>query len=167
MEAFFAAIEQAIAGRNWYAALVLSLIMPDICGKAMYGGGVGERYKKWFDAYLAHNYAHPIGAERELHVFMTGEDLYLLRCALLHAGSDVIRSDVDDALTRFVFVEPPSSGLIHLNQSDTVLQLQVDLFAREMLAGCRTWWTALTTADKAKAEQSLIEVRRLEGGFSF
>jgi hypothetical protein len=71
MEAFFAAIDQAIANRNWYGTLVLSLIMPDVCGKAMYGGRVGERYKRWFDAYLAQNYVRHVGPEQELHIFMT------------------------------------------------------------------------------------------------
>lgn len=45
---------------------------------------------KWFNDYLRQKYTHYIGADSYEHQFLTGEDMYALRCSFLHAGEVMI-----------------------------------------------------------------------------
>lgn len=70
MNNIFKAIENSLQNKNWYSALVLSLILPDICGKLENNcKSSSERYPEWFDAYLGEKYKR----------FLTGKDCYALR----------------------------------------------------------------------------------------
>jgi hypothetical protein len=53
MENIIKSIENSLQNKNWYSALVLSLILPDICAK-LEGSSESSaiRYPKWFEAYL-------------------------------------------------------------------------------------------------------------------
>jgi hypothetical protein len=44
-----------------------------------------------------------------------------------------------EVLDRFHFIEPPPRGRFHCNQSDNVLQLQIDIFCNDMLSGLLQW----------------------------
>ena len=87
------ALESAIEQKNWYAAVMLALTLPDICGKIEYPEDhSGARYKKWCEKYLEPKYTHQVGPAQmeKIHTFLSGSDCYALRCALLHEGSDDI-----------------------------------------------------------------------------
>jgi len=142
LKAFLEAANQAINQRNWYAALVLSLTLPDICGWLENPGQPStKRYVDWCRRYLQPKYTSHIGAEREEHIFLTAEDTYALRCALLHEGvDDITRQRVQSVLMHFRFVEPPDSGRIHCNSwNDVILQLQVDIFCKDIVEGVERW----------------------------
>jgi hypothetical protein len=82
MEEIFQSIESALKEKNWYSALILSLIVPDICAK-LEGGHAhsSKRYPAWFDKYL----------KSEYDTFLSGDDCYALRCSYLHEGIDDIQ----------------------------------------------------------------------------
>src|SRR5580693_3991284 len=58
----------------WYAALVLILILPDICVSLELPNGNtnGDLYEKWCEQWLANEYGS------------LAKDLYYLRCGLAH-----------------------------------------------------------------------------------
>lgn len=92
MDRFIDAIHTSLATQNWYAALYLSLTLPDICARLESNNRKTNRNKfvAWFDKYLASKYRAQIGADREMHVFLSGNDCYALRCAMLHEGESNI-----------------------------------------------------------------------------
>ncbi len=141
MEHLVGAIEQAVANKNWYAALSLALTMPDICGKLEHPKKKSqERFEPWYDKYLLSAYQSQIGPMRTLHTFLFASDCYALRCAYLHQGEFGIEDQrAQTALARFHFTEPPEGGSMHNNQFDNVLQLQVDEFCKDVCAAVRRW----------------------------
>jgi len=80
------------------------------------------------------------------HVFLCGKDCYALRCSYLHEGGDNIlgQTRARKALDDFHFITPPGNGnSIHCNQSNSTLQLQVDIFARGMADSVDAWAAAV------------------------
>jgi hypothetical protein len=56
-----------------------------------------------------------------------------MRCAYLHEGRDeIVEQKAQEALERFQFVVPPEGCVVHSNQFNNSLQLQVDIFCREI-----------------------------------
>ena len=90
---------------------------------------------------------------------------------LLHGGTDDISGqEVSKALERFHFVSPPSGGgIIHCNQSGSALQLQVDIFCRDICEGVNQWMAAAATAREIRITQAtqLLTIHDLSRGFSF
>ena len=85
MDRFTRGVENAVASANWYAALALALVLPDICGKlASPTQASSTRYAGWFDRFVRPRYTRGIGPARTPHVFLSGDDCYALRCAYLH-----------------------------------------------------------------------------------
>ncbi|MGY1707353.1 hypothetical protein ACI79C_22560 [Geodermatophilus sp. SYSU D00697] len=142
MEHLVQAVRAAVAQRNLYAALALALTLPDICGSIEPGDdGSRRRYTGWWDKHVGALYRHPVGAEAQEHVFMTGGDCYALRCALLHQGlDDVTAHRAREVVERFHFVQPTAGGwVVHRNQVDSVLMLQVDQFCEELCQAVERW----------------------------
>lgn len=142
MDDLIYALESSIVNKNWYGSLFIALSIPDICGYLESPTVTSQiRYERWFEKYLSQKYSSHIGPNRELHIFLSPSDCYALRCALLHEGRDEITGQrAREALDRFHFTEPPQSGYIHCNQTDNILQLQVDEFCKDMLSGLREWF---------------------------
>jgi hypothetical protein len=75
-----------------------------------------------------------------------GDDCYALRCSFLHQGlSDITEQRARRVLSDFRFVHPDPNGRLvpHCNRFrdavHDVLQLQVDLFCRDICAGVEQW----------------------------
>jgi len=151
MENFIEAVGRALEDKNWYAALITALALPDIAGWVESPNEPsGRRYAKWFGRFVQPKYTHGIGPHRDEHVFLSGNDCYALRCAILHEGRDVITEQIArDALEGFQFVAPPPNGCVHMNQSDNQLQLQVDQFCADIVDGVREWTSKLPKDDTA------------------
>lgn len=93
-----------VAGKpdSWYAALALSLALPDICGAIEYPPSeVWKRYGDWCTKFVT---------PRDPN--LTGPDLYVLRCSFLHTGTAEIQNQEAYKYARI--------GRIHLTQSDAV-----------------------------------------------
>lgn len=141
MQSFVDATRAAVAAKNWYAALALALTMPDICGRLEAPGtGSQARYVAWYDRYLLRRYQHPVGPSRTLHTFLCAADCYALRCAYLHQGEFGIEDQrAQQALTNFRFTPPRPGMVIHTNQMNNALQLQVDVFCNDVCVAVEEW----------------------------
>ena len=155
------ALELNISNRNWYGALFVALSLPDICGYLEDPSDTSRRrFEAWFGRYMQDKYQSPVGWDHGLHTFLSASDCYALRCALLHEGRDDIQNQrAREALERFHFCVPPPSGLVHCNQNGQVLQLQVDIFCRDVLKGVREWQSDIEgDADILTRANSLLRI---------
>jgi len=131
------AVRRSIREKNWYAALTGALALPDIAGW-LDGrpGGSKVRFVSWFNDYLLPKYTSVMDG----HVFLSGDDCYALRCAYLHAGDfDILAQPARKVLERFHFVASVSDKMMHCNQFNQILQLQVDLFTEEVCSAVEEW----------------------------
>lgn len=135
------AVRAAVHAENWYAALALALALPDTCAWLEGSPRGKRRYIDWCRRHVEPTYTAEVGPDRQRQVFMSANDLYALRCAYLHQGvDDITEHEARDALKRFQFIPPPPGGMLHCNQDDATLQLQVDLFCEDICRGVVTWW---------------------------
>lgn len=138
MERFTSAVLQSLASENWYAALYLAITLPDICARleAENAKTSPSKYVAWFNHYLAHYYRFKIGASMETSVFLNGEDLYALRCSMLHEGhTDIAHQKIRQVLDRFHFTIDSS----HCNQVNSILQLSVPTFCEQVCSAVDAW----------------------------
>jgi len=79
MKALTDEIMNCLKNGLWHAALVLTLVMPDICAalESPDGFSTPDRYKAWYDRWLKAKYDN---------VGVTSDDIYYLRCGLAHQG---------------------------------------------------------------------------------
>ncbi|MED4060261.1 hypothetical protein [Priestia megaterium] len=140
---FTNAIKKSLESENWHAALTVSLILPDICGKLQDENlSSNKRYVKWFNRYLKQQYTSFVGADNIEHEFLTGEDMYALRCSFLHAGGvDIENQWIRKVLSGFKFVPPKPNRFVHKNHNEIngTLQLQVDQFCLEICNAVENW----------------------------
>lgn len=137
MEQFTVSVRKSLKEKNWNAALFIALTLPDICSRleADDNKANGERYALWFDKYLKKVNTMSFGAVH--HVFMTGDDCYVLRCSMLHQGfSDVSHQRRKGVLDRFYF----TSMAMHRIQISNMLHLNVEQFCLEMVSAVEEWF---------------------------
>jgi hypothetical protein len=159
MQHFIDAVKSAVGQGNWYAALTLALTLPDVCGRLENPTmGSKQRYIQWWDKYLPPKYSSRFGPKKELHVFLSGEDAYALRCAYLHEGSDdVLNQNARKALEKFYFTVPPPRGnVVHCSQQGTFLQLQIDCFCQDICDGAAQWTADTATNNDVQSRKSLL-----------
>lgn len=142
------AARSSIRQRNWYGALSVAVSLPDQCGFLDTGDpGPKSRYVSWFNEWLAPKYEKKTGPEfmSVKVVFLSGEDLYALRCALVHQGSgDIDQQKARRFLTQvqFVFPDDVSSGTLHLFRNDKTLFVQVDRLVFDICNATESWLAA-------------------------
>lgn len=156
MKRFTDSIRMSLKTENWYAALVAALTLPDVCGNLESPEkGTKERYVAWFGRWLEPKYTSHVGADKQEHVFLNGEDLYALRCSYLHEGSVSIETQrARKILDEFHFTKPRPRMCIHNNKINNTLQLQVDIFCNDMADAVDGWYESIK-------EDSII-VQRME-----
>ena len=100
-------IHTCLKNRCWFAALSLTLMLPDICGEAEYPNKhVGERYIRWYDSFVGND----MKQERmhEGQPFLSGEIVYNLRNTFLHPGKVQINpskvKDTENQIDRFTLI---------------------------------------------------------------
>jgi len=140
MEDILKSIELSLQNENWYSALVLSLVLPDICGKLQYPDKKSQkRYSEWFDKYFGEEYAE----------YLSGNDCYALRCSYLHEGSSSIeKQQAKEVLDHFIFLSseaPHRSKISNCSfgsqkyDGKDILQLSVIRFSQDMVDAARQW----------------------------
>lgn len=154
MDRFTKAISDALDADNWFAALSLSLMLPDICGALETpSAGNGERYKRWFTQWIQPTYT--ISVAGSPHTFLTAADCWQLRCSYLHAGNGEIKTKA--TLDSFHFIQPPGNGnVVHRNQSGGVLQLQIDVFCRDFIDAVMRWDHSTRTDQNIQDRKKLL-----------
>jgi hypothetical protein len=131
-------IRTSIQNKNWYSALITSLIVPDICGKIQYPNKQSkERYIEWLNEYLSVSY----------RVFLTATDCYALRCSFLHEGSDNITSqEARRVLDNFILMSNPHFHCNYIdNSGKKSLQLDVGTFCEDMCLASEVWMQAVSS----------------------
>lgn len=84
-------IRIALQHELYIIALAAALTLPDICGQAEYPQEkVHSRYTKWLEAYVESRKFS--GYQKCLIAGLSANDIYKLRCALLHQGSSDINT---------------------------------------------------------------------------
>jgi hypothetical protein len=153
------AIRKALTDQNWYAALFMSLALPDICSALEQPDRkIGDRYREWFNRYLGERYDNP-PTWADVPVRFTADDSYLFRCALYHQG----QAEDDRQRTTFDkihFVEPPAHrNVIHQNMMGNTLQLQVDIFCEDYCRAAERWLgDVASNAHVQRRMEKLIQV---------
>lgn len=161
MENIIKAIENSLQEKNWYSALNLSLVLPDICAK-LEGSKKSstERYPEWFNKYLGDKYKG----------FLSGDDCYALRCAFIHEDSNNIeKQKIRDILDYFIFIAKGSHCLRFSNNNfggskhdgkDFLLLSTYD-FCKDMIKAAEQW---LNDPTITKDLSDMLEIH--ENGFS-
>jgi hypothetical protein len=171
MERFTHSIRVALRNQNWYAALALSLTMPDICGRLEDPTiGSQRRYIRWWDEYMLASYQVKGSDGEEPRTFLSGSDAYALRCAYLHeGGDDIAEQRAQKAVERFHFITPPPQGIVvHMNSVDKKLQLQIDILCAEMCSGVDLWYKKNSNKNDVQQRMlSLITVHESSRGIIF
>jgi len=166
MKHLLASLESAIQARNHYAALAIALALPDICGWVQDPKQPSKaRCVAWFEKYLQRMYTRPATRLSPEHIFLRGTDFYALRCAYLHEGRDeIVDQRAQQVLESFQFVVPPSGSQVHCNQSNNTLQLQVDIFCREVAEGTSQFLADVASnADAIQRLGQLLLIRDVNG----
>ncbi len=139
---FVSCIKLAIKNENWYAALILALIMPDICGKLEHPKSNSQkRYVDWYDKYISKKYTFRDVDTNKDSIFLSGNDCYALRCSLIHEGQqDITTQTARQKLQKINFVVPKKGTNRHnMNFSNIELQLEVDRFCLDMCSAVEQW----------------------------
>lgn len=168
MEEIIEAVEKATLSKNWYGALFIALTIPDICGKIETPCETSlQRYISWFNKYLLVEYNN----------YLNAEDCYALRCALLHEGSDSIKTQsARKALEHILFLTDGAHKSLFNNcnfngKIETFLQLRVDLFCKDVCESAKSWLKDVSTNTDAVIRLSetvkIHEPGFVYGGVSF
>lgn len=94
------------------AALALALTLPDICGQVEYPSiaKVGERYTKWLDNFMDKTVLYDSFFDKVASFQpLKSQDIYKLRCSLLHSGDQDISNNTID---HFDLVKPGGLGIV-------------------------------------------------------
>ena len=148
MERFITAVQNSLTTQNWYSALYLALTLPDICARLESDDGKSNRTKfiAWYDTYMADKYNKRMAGGR-IHPFLNGNDLYALRCAMLHeGGSEIKDQSARKVLDRFRF----TVGSTHCNQIYNTLQLNVINFCNDVCESVLAWYKSFKEDHKDK-----------------
>jgi hypothetical protein len=172
MKRFTDPIRGCIEHHLWMPALTTALTLPDICSwlENPAAKSVGERYKgwakRWFEAKYSrytvniHKYDTPealIAAKPEVFAFLSAADLYALRCAISHNGSEEIsQQKAKDLLDRFAFTIPVKGSYTHMNMANTTLQLQIDIFCEDLCESVEEWDELMSTNLEVQERKSQL-----------
>jgi len=128
-------IRAAVNDKNWHSALALTLTLPDICARIETGQKGKRRYIKWWTDNFGHSHAYGSGPSEHVK----GEEVYLLRCAYLHEGSDSLdaadRQKLNALIEKFKFVISND----HLKKQRTTVLLNVQTFCLDMCSRVEGW----------------------------
>ena len=103
------AVRAAIVERNWYAAVFVSMTLPDICCALEFGRTSGHKYADWFDTNLP-----------DYKPLLTGNDCYALRCSLLHQGVDEIAHQKQKELLDHVLFMTATNAHLNVFRNATI-----------------------------------------------
>ncbi|HDR2331879.1 TPA: hypothetical protein ACQZHX_001742 [Enterobacter sichuanensis] len=145
MQRFVESIRRSLQTQNWFAAIFMSLAMPDICGALEHpAANVGERYRDWFTRYLAEKYTLR-------YVQFTAQDCYKFRCKCLHQGLAV-----RDNNEKFSLTPPIPPHRFHLNSFNGVIQLQIDILCEDICLAVEEW--ARDVEDNNEVQNRILEL---------
>jgi hypothetical protein len=129
MEIITNEIGRALQAGLYYPAIVLTLTLPDICGalESADGEATGARYKDWRDTWLFAAYPN-----------VNGQDLYSLRCGVLHQGR---LGHPKMQYSRVLFTVPNAQrNVFHNNIIGDALNLDAVIFCTDVMKAVARWY---------------------------
>jgi hypothetical protein len=133
MESILYEIRQALSNNLYYAAIMLSVGMPDVCAALESDDGYTkqEEYKRWFRQWFQPKYP-----------LLTEDDMYCLRCGMFHRGR---LNDPRPGLTydRIVFTLPTANQLVvQRGVMNGALFTDANRFCLDMMDSVNAWYLA-------------------------
>lgn len=162
-------VEQCLNNKTYYAALTLALALPDICSTLEYPEIINNskmRYKRWLEKYF-------FDIHNDYKNVMKSGDVYALRCAYLHNGSDSLENhSAREILNKFRFIHAPENWFVHLNSlinnGVNTLQLDVSEFCNEILDAVNSFLYLNKENESINKEaEKMIVLEDISNGFSF
>lgn len=122
-------IERAVQSRFYLLALTMVFALPEICVSLASpdGRSNGDRYKAWCKANLTEGFD-----------FITGEDLFSMRCGVLHNGRF---GDLKHRVARVIFALPSNVTMVNCKFNDAYVY-SVEEFCRNFISAVRLWYQA-------------------------
>jgi hypothetical protein len=107
-------INAAVAHGYPFLAIAMTVALPDICVSLISedGRSTGERYKAWCAENLGDEFS-----------FLTGEDLWSIRCGVLHNGRF---GDLKHDVARVIFGLPGAHTFVNCKMNDAYFYSAVD-----------------------------------------
>lgn len=135
MEAILREIERALSAQLWYAAIVLTVTLPDICASLearpnARPDGQRARYKSWYNKHAS------------AMLGLSADDCWNLRCGVVHEGR-YSHKGMKGNYERVAFTLPDGAGVHNIvlqTPSYKVLSLHLPIFCQEMMDGVRVWF---------------------------
>lgn len=162
MEDFLNALRISVSTENWYAAIMIALSLPDICGSIDIPGKdkSQKRYADWFDIHVGKKYTI-ISPSGEEIVFMTGNDCYALRCAVLHQGiSDTMDQKAHDVVDYFRFHHSKVCHMHNLQQKGRLL-IDIPTFCNDIIEGVLEWEGVVATDSDTRRKLAISNLMKL------
>lgn len=146
-------VDRALHAGSYYAALVTTLSLPDVCSalESASGETSGAQYKAWYEAWLSASYPQ-----------VRAVDLYSLRCGVIHQGR---LGHPKMQYARILFTLPNPHGILfHRNVIADALNLDVMTFCRDMSDAVLRWYAANQNNSNVEAHLPRL-VRPRPNGF--
>lgn len=154
-------VYSALKNEDWYAALFVSLTLPDICSALEHGNTSGEKYADWFEQNLS-----------QYKGFLSGNDCYALRCSLLHSGKDDISDQrKQEVLEHYVFLTKGShcnlfKDCVFNGEKKSFLQLNTQIFCKDICKAVEDWLVSSSANSAIQARlKDTIEIH--EPGYTY
>lgn len=149
MDQLTSSISSSLLTGNYISAVLVAVIIPDICGKVEFKNKV---YKRWFEANMPDIYREHIG----------GSDAFAIRCALLHSfNNNLTEHKARERLGKFEFTLDGShlialrdSNLNGVSVQNTVV-ISAKQYSEDLMAAYAQWLKKLD--DDAKKMLALID----------
>jgi hypothetical protein len=128
METLTGEIKNCLLNKLWYAGLVLTLMLPDVCAalESKDRRATPERYKAWFNTWVATKYPGILNADQ----------MYYLRCGVAHHGKF---EHPAMKYERIFFTLRPNGQFFHCNVFKNALNLDIPFFCKD---GVDEWFAA-------------------------
>lgn len=147
-------INAAAANGLPFLAVAMTVALPDICVSLQSADGrtKSQRYKAWCEANLP----------REKFSFVTADDLYSMRCGVLHNGRF---GDLQHNVARVIFALPGGRATFVNCQMDDAYVYSIVDFCRIFTEAVRAWFERHKTDPVIAANLPRLMQYR-EGGIS-
>lgn len=133
MKTKIAEVRNALEKRLYYCALALLLTLPDICAKVEYPNSYtyGKNYTLWFDTHAKKYFTViPITIpprESEEYTWLTGEECWKLRCAVLHAGNFKLNCKNSNLKKLFIHISENNENRTHSWRNERCADIDLKL----------------------------------------
>ena len=158
MEPVLLEIERAMAAGLWYAAVALSLTLPDICASLearpeARPDGQKARYKSWFNK----NLAGKIG--------LSADECWALRSGVVHQGRYSNKSLRSYHRVAFTFENYGVHCITVETNNERILSLHAPIFCADIISSVRAW-CVLNSANQTIQRNLAHVVQIRPNGFS-